>query len=423
LEKNYLNLGCNQIEDRGTTIDYDVTIVGAGPAGSTTAKFLAEKGFKTLLLDKEKFPRDKPCGGGIPIRVLQRFPYVENDTIIEAYTSSGTIYSPSLHHNITIHKEAPIIATILRKKFDFELVRFAKDAGAVFQDKSLVSSVNLSNESAQVITNQGTTIDSEILVGADGVSSPIAKHFGLRKAGTGKGICILQEFEVDEQIMDQYFKKTRHCYIHSRFKTVAGYGWVFPKKRHVNIGFGIIQQEKTSQQKLNLLQCYQEYLALLKEQDLIPNNLKEEPVKGGELLTHPLEKTYLNRLLLVGDAAGFINPLSGEGIYYAMVSGQIAAEVISEALEKRQPTEDVLAQYQTRWQKDFGCDIELILQVVKRGSVDYAEKVFTIACKDPKLTDLMMGVITGQTSVQQYKWKIIRRFFYSSLKNRLHLLK
>jgi len=62
---------------------YDVIIVGAGPAGSTTAKFLAEKGFKTLLLDKEKFPREKPCGGGLPIRVLKRFPYINNDAIIE----------------------------------------------------------------------------------------------------------------------------------------------------------------------------------------------------------------------------------------------------------------------------------------------------------------------------------------------------
>jgi digeranylgeranylglycerophospholipid reductase len=181
--------------------------------------------------------------------------------------------------------------------------------------------------------------------------------------------------------------------------------------------------DKTQQQKLNLLTCYQEYIALLKEEDLIPRDLKEEPVKGGALLTHPLEKTYGDRLLLVGDAAGFINPLSGEGIYYAMASGQIAAEVIAEALEKKQTTQAFLSQYQTRWQKDFGKDIDLISKVVKRGSTEYAETVFKLACKDPILTDLMMGVITGQLSVQQYKWKIVRRFFYSSLKNRLHLLK
>ena len=402
---------------------YDVTIVGAGPAGSTTAKFLAEKGFKTLLLDKEKFPREKPCGGGLPIRLLQRFPYVVNDKIIEAYSSSGTIFSPSLQHQIEISKNTPIIAMILRKKFDFELVKFAIEAGAIFQEATPASAVRISNDTAQATLDQGRRIDSEIIVGADGVNSSIARNMGLRASRTEKGICILQEFEVDEKIMDEYFKKSRHCYIHSRFKSVAGYGWVFPKKKHLNIGFGIINMDKNPQQKHNLLNWYQDYITLLKEKNLIPQHLKETPVKRGALLTHPLEKTYADRFLLVGDAAGFMNPLTGEGIYYAMVSGQIAAGIITEALEKKQTTQEFLSQYQTCWQNDFGKDINLILKVVQRGSMEYAEKVFKIAGKDPVLRDLMMGVITGQLSVQQYKWKIVRRFFYSSLKNRLHLLK
>ncbi|HWR27222.1 MAG TPA: geranylgeranyl reductase family protein [Candidatus Thermoplasmatota archaeon] len=402
---------------------YDVTIVGAGPAGSTTAKFLAEKGFKTLLLDKEKFPREKPCGGGLPIRVLQRFPYVINDNIIEAYSSSGTIFSPSLQHQIEINKNTPIIAMVLRKKFDFELVKFAIEAGAIFQEATPASAVRISNDTAQVTLDLGRKIDSEIIVGADGVNSTLVRNMGLRASRTEKGICILQEFEVDEKIMDEYFKKSRHCYIHSRFKSASGYGWVFPKKEHLNIGFGIINMDKNQQPKHNLLNWYQDYITLLKEKNLIPQHLKETPVKGGALLTHPLEKTYADRFLLVGDAAGFINPLTGEGIYYAMVSGQIAAEIITEALEKKQTTQEFLSQYQTRWQNDFGKDINLILKVVQRGSMEYVEKVFKIAYKDPVLTDLMMGVITGQLSVQQYKWKIVRRFFYSSLKNRLHLLK
>jgi len=402
---------------------YDVIIVGAGPAGSTTAKFLAEKGFKTLLLDKEKYPRDKPCGGGLPIRVLQRFPYVVNDTIIESYSLSGTVFSPSLQHRIEINKKTPILAMTLRKKFDFELMKFATAAGAEFQERTPVSSVQLTNDAAQVTVGQGKKIESEIIVGADGVNSTIARNTGLRTNRTEKGVCVLQEFKVDEKIMDDYYTKTRHGYIHSRFKSIAGYGWVFPKKEHLNIGFGIIQLGKAQEQRLNLLNSYQDYLTLLKESDLIPRNLEETPIRGGALLTHPLEKTFANRLLLVGDAAGFINPLTGEGIYYAMASGQIAAEAIIEALEKKLPTEEVLSKYQTRWQNDFGKDIDLILKIVKRGSMEYAEKVFKIASKDSILTDLMMGVITGQTSAQQQKWKIVRRFFYSSLKNRLHLLK
>ena len=403
-------------------MDYDVTIVGAGPAGSTTAKFLSEKGFKTLLIDKEKFPRNKPCGGGLPLRVLQRYPYTVNDKIIEAYSSSGTVFSPSLKYKVEISKNMPLIATILRKKFDFELVKFAMDAGAVFQEEKHVTGVQIFDNKAQVKVNQGTGIDSEIIVGADGVNSIIAQNTGLRKRGTEKGVCILQEFEVDEKIMDDYFNKSRHCYVHSRFKTTSGYGWVFPKKEHLNIGFGVIRAfKRTRENTLNLLECYHEYIALLKEQDLIPQKLTETPIVGGALPTHPLEKTYGDRILLVGDAAGFINPLSGEGIYYAMASGEIAAGIIAEALEKKRTTKEFLSKYETRWRKDFGKDIDLIIKVVKRGSIEYSEKVFKIVSQDAILTDLMMGVITGELGVQQYKWKIIRRFLYRSLKYRLHM--
>lgn len=400
---------------------YDVTVVGAGPAGSTTAKFLSEKGFKTLLIDKEQFPRDKPCGGGLPLRVLQRFPYVVDDNIIEAYSSSGTVFSPSLKNQIDICKDRPIISTILRKKFDYELLNFAQNAGAVFQQQTPVDSVEISDEKAQVKLHQGPTIDTEIVVGADGVNSVIAKTTGLQKIGAEKGVCLLQEFEVDEKIMDEYFTPSRHCYIHSRFKSIGGYGWVFPKKQHLNVGFGIVQALKNLEQKPNILKCYQSYFSFLKESNLIPQDLKKTKIKGGALPTHPLEKTYGRRLLLVGDAAGFINPLSGEGIYYAMASGKIAAELITEALEKNDVTEEFLSKYQRLWKKDFGKDIDRILKVVKRGSVEYTEWVIHIVSKDRKLTDLMMGVITGELGVEEYKWKIVRRLFYSSLKHRLRL--
>jgi geranylgeranyl reductase family protein len=398
---------------------YDVTVVGAGPAGSTAAKFLSEKGFNTLLIDKEKFPRDKPCGGGLPLRVLQQFPYVVSDEIIEAYSSSGTVFSPSLKYYIEIRKDRPIISTTLRKKFDFKLVQYAKDAGVVFKDESAVSTVRLSDGSAKVYLDNGEGVDSEVIIGADGVNSCIAKNTGLRRRGTEKGMCLFQEFDVDEKTMDEYFSESRHCYIHSRFRKSPGYGWVFPKKRHLNVGFGVIQGYRMISQQQHLLECYQQYLSLLKEQDLIPQYLPETPLKGGALPTQPLEKTYSKRLLLIGDAAGLINPLSGEGIYYAMVSGKIAAEIITEAFEKNDVTEHFLSKYQDCWQNDFGKEIDLILKMVKRGSVDYTDKVIKIASTDETLTDMMMGVIVGEISVEEYKWKIIRRLFYSSLRNSL----
>ena len=400
---------------------YDVTVVGAGPAGSTTAKILAEKGWKVLLVDKEKFPRDKPCGGGLPARVLHRYPYIVNDTIIESYTSSGTAYSPSMKYKIDAQKPTPMIAMTLRKKFDAELVKYAKEAGAVLQEGTQITGVQLTDQNARAVTTSGEGIDASIIVGADGVHSVIAKTLGLRKPGTQQGICVLQEFPVDSTILDDYFTKTRRCLVHARFKSLPGYGWVFPKKEHLNVGFGAIQPETSTPEKasFNLRECYQSYIAYLQENNLIPRTLPETPIIGGATPTHPLEKTYANRLLLVGDAGGFINPLTGEGIYYAMASGEIAAQTISEALEKNQPTEQFLSQYETRWRKDFGKDLDLIYMILQRGHIENRDRVFYIAGLDKQLADLMIGVITGELSAQKYKWKIVRRYAYVSFMRRL----
>jgi flavin-dependent dehydrogenase len=209
---------------------YDVIIVGAGPAGSTTAKFLAQKGLKTLLLDKEKFPRDKPCGGGLPIRVLQRFPYVVTDAIIESYSLSGTVFSPSLQHRIEINKKEPILAMTLRKKFDYELVKFATDAGAVFQDGTSVSSVQFTNNTAQVIMDQGKKIESEIIVGADGINSTIAQRMGLRTSRVKEECVSYKNLKLMKKLWMTILKKhDMDIYIRgsNRLQDTGGF---FPKK-------------------------------------------------------------------------------------------------------------------------------------------------------------------------------------------------
>lgn len=395
---------------------FDVTIVGAGPAGSTTAKILAEKGWNILILEKERFPRDKPCGGGIPARVLHRYPYIVNDKIIEAYSYGGTVYSPSMKYKIELKKTTPIIATTLRKTFDTALVHFATDAGARLQEGTTVTGVSLTGPQTHATTATGEGYNSSIIVGADGVHSTIAKTLGMRKPGTQHGVCVLQEFPIPSPILDTYFSEKRRCLIHSRFMEQPGYGWVFPKKEHVNIGFGAIQPETGP--TFNLRECYQKYLTYLKDQHLIPNELPEAPIKGGVTPVRPLEKTYMDRLLLVGDAGGFVNPLSGEGIYYAMASGEIAAQLITEALEKNDCSSQFLSQDQTRWHKDFGKDLDLIYTILQRGGLENRDRVFQIASEDEPLTALLVGVITGEISGEKNKWKIIRRYFYASLRHR-----
>lgn len=400
----------------GVKMNYDVIIVGAGPAGSTTANFLSKRGFKVLLLDKDKFPRDKPCGGGLPFRVLKRFNYLDDEKFVESYSYGGIVHSPSLKYKVEFQNCEPIVAMTLRKKFDFELVKVAIENGANFSDGKAVINVDISKDEAKIFLDDGNVVNTELVVGADGVWSIIAKKTGLSQKGQ-KGLCVLQEYEVDKETLDRYFGENRYCHIHTRFQNIMGYGWVFPKKEHLNIGIGEITIKKNkSDIKRNLSKVFQDYVKMLKRSEIIPDNLKEKKCKGGALPVYPLEKTYTNRVVLVGDAGGFVNPLSGEGIYYAMTSGEIAAKVITKSLESGETSERFLSKYQINWKKDIGEDLDFLCRLAKNQRQKPREKLFRIASKDKMLGELILKVVAGDLSPKENKWKIIRRYIYGSIK-------
>lgn len=394
-----------------------MTIVGAGPAGSTAAKFLSEKGFNVILLDKEKFPRSKPCGGGLPIRVLNRFKYVKDEDLIESYSFGGFAHSSSLKYKVELQKNEPIAAMILREKFDYGLVKLAIDSGIVFMDEKSAEDIKILKDKARIILNDGTNIESEIIIGADGVWSNIAKKLELSQKRKNFSICLFREYPMDSKTLDRFFGEKRLCHIHLNLQGIAGYGWVFPKKKHLNIGIGefkpVVNQ---SMGKTKLSEVYKNYISILKDSKIIPNDLKMGHLKGGALPVFPLEKTYSDRAILVGDAGGFINPVTGEGIYNAMSSGEIAAGVIKEALETGKTNERFLSIYQKKWENDFGKDIKLLLHYTKQWTKD-TEKLIKLASRDEKLADMALGILHGRLSINDYRWKLIRRYLYVYFKD------
>lgn len=396
---------------------YEVVVVGAGPAGSTAAKFLSEKGLKVLLIDKSKFPRNKLCGGGLPFRVLNRFEYVKNKDLIESYSCGGFSYSPSLKYKAAYKKDTPFVAMVLREKFDMGLAQLAVDSGADFIDGRTVKDVKISKEKARIILDDKTDVDSEIVAGADGVWSVVAKKSGLSPPRRNLGICVLNEYDVDEETINRYFGEEKMCHIYLNFQGIIGYGWVFPKKQHINIGIGKISPHvHVSKTKMDLLTIYRNYIKTLKRTKIIPKNLEIGRCKRAALHIGPLEKTYADRVLLCGDAGGFINPLTGEGVYYAMSSGEIAAGVITKALEAGDTSEIFLSKYQENWKKDFGKDIELLLGSTKSMGRNI-EKVVRLASKDEKLADIALGMLHGRLSIQDYRLELMIRYLYASVKD------
>jgi len=419
-----LNLFFNNFKKSGfeLNMDCDVAIVGAGPAGSTVAKFLAEKGLKIALIDKSKFPRDKPCAGGLPSRVLKRFPYINEKDLMESYSYGGFALSPSLKYKAMVREKDPVVGMVLRKKFDMGLVGLAVEKGVKLIDGKSVEDIKILEDKVKISLDDNTTIESKIIVGADGVWSVVAKKTGLMSSIRSYGICIFNEYELGENEIERLFGKERMCYLHLSFKNIFGYGWVFPKKQHVNIGIGMIIPKKiTKEPKRNLLDVYKDYFNTLKEDKVLPENLDIGKCCGGAIPFVPLDKTYADRVILVGDAAGFINPLTGEGIYYAMTSGEIAAKVIIGSLEANDASENYLSQYQNLWKEDFGKDLE-IFQGMTKYVKSSSELVVRFACKDKKIADISLGVLHGSLSISKCYGKLLRRYIWVDIKEKLGII-
>ena len=394
---------------------YDVAIVGAGPAGSMAAKLLSEKGLKVILIDKEKFPRDKPCGGGLPRRLLETYSFVNSLSIIESSSYSGTIYSPSFKEKVEIHSDLPLVGMVLRKKFDFFLVKLAVEKETFFMGSTTVVDIKIQKENVELFLDNGKTIESKIVIGADGIWSIVAKKTGLRNKKIDHAVCLVEEFKVDTNTLDMFFGNSRTSHVHSQPFHMDGYGWVFPKRENVNIGIAVFSRRKQSS-NYNLLKLYKEYIQILKNNNIIPNFIEIKNVKGGAIPIVPLDKTYCDRTILIGDAAGFASAFSGEGLFYAMKSGEIATDVIVDALLKGKTSKYFLSKYQKNWKKDFGKDLRFLYKMRKRQKNLISDKIFKIVNSDERLRDLFAGVGIGALSLSKYRWKLLRRIIYASIK-------
>jgi flavin-dependent dehydrogenase len=318
---------------------------------------------------------------------------------------------------VEIVKEDPIFAMVNRKHFDQSLITYAINHGAEFREKMKVIDVTVKPNHVLLTLDDGSQLKSSLIIGADGFLSTVARKTGLLDQKRGHGVSIFEEFPLSKEEIKHHFKEEGFCHVYSKLKGMHGCGWVFPKKDLVNIGLVEYEYAQTAAQKGNNLKTdFEQFLSLLKSTGIIPKNLQSTHAQGGVLPFRPLQRTYADRVLLCGDAAGFINPVSGEGIHYAITSGEIAASIASQALKKNNCSQTFLSLYEKHWMNAFGKEIMMMLRSKKQWRKD-GEKTIKLMCTDEKFAELLFLTMTGKESMYELRWKILRRYFYVYLKH------
>jgi geranylgeranyl reductase family protein len=290
---------------------YDAVVVGAGPAGSTCAYRLASAGASVLLLDKQRFPRDKPCGGGVTVRAARELPF-SIDPVVEDVVDR---FELRLGYRRTFERggDGALCLMTQRRRLDDFLARKAAEAGAEFRDGV---SVDFSAEHAHgypcAVSVDGEKIVAETVIGADGVNGVTA-----RALARDHGVGVALEGNLSYARVD-HARYTGRLVLELGV-VPGGYGWVFPKGDHVNFGVGGWESEGPRLRD-HLRRLCEAHGARVEELTdargyRLPFRRPGSPLGGANTL-------------LAGDAAGLIDPLSGDGMYEAFVSARFAAEAV-----------------------------------------------------------------------------------------------
>lgn len=289
----------------------DVVIVGAGPSGCAAAYDLAIRGVRVLLLDRTDFPRKKTCAGGLTVKAVRSLRY-PIDPVIQNSVSTLSV-SCRMRHRTRLSGIDPICHMVDRSAFDFFCLNMTVRAGARFAVVRRIHRIAETERDVSVATD-GCLIRSRFLIAADGVHSRVRQL-------TGRFPAVRLGFAVEGVVADS--PSGDRCMGFDFSRVNGGYGWVFPKGGHTNVGL------YSSRPDVTISRRHLVDYAALRTGGQLPTHVAGYHLGMGGWRYRP----GLGRVLLAGDAAGLVDPLLGEGLYHAITSGQHAAAAVSDALK------------------------------------------------------------------------------------------
>jgi geranylgeranyl reductase len=385
-----------------------VVVVGAGPAGCIAAETLASMGARTILIESD-IGRDKVCAGGIPSLVVEEFSIPQD--ILERTFNVVHFIGPSLVRVPMRFPKGMYMATINRRKFDGYLLKRAQAATVITVSGRFMEYEAGSRLKVRYKTDDGTiyTAFADFLIGADGAMSRV----GFQTFGTNlpQVAAMQEEYRLDKTLLSHYYDHSEFYY--SSRISPDYYGWVFPHTDTITLGVG------TTYEHADKLEDYLAELRRINERFLLGGQLVK---RGAAVIPKAMYAAPgKGNVLLCGDAAGFVLPGCGEGIFFAMESGRRAAKAILEA--PRKGYSDVLRKYGEGLKEDYGPIFDYFKRVEKMAFKDDKNReTFVRVLRDPSLgTHVLKVFALKKKENRPLLWKVktaIQLFFIRRMAGR-----
>lgn len=375
---------------------YDVVVVGAGPAGSVTAKTAAEFGLDVLLIERnQEIGVPVKCAEGVS-KEIEKFVAPDKRWIC-AEVKGANIYGPDGTKVVLSGEKMDEVGYVLERRiFDKFLASEAARAGAEVRVKTEAYGIIEEDGYAKGVyaraMGEDTRIYAHVVVGADGVESKVGRWAGIKTRLQPSNISVCAEF----LMCDIEFNNDYSEFFLGSEVAPKGYAWVFPKGEDcANVGLGI--GGDVSDEKHRAIDYLKAFVS-----NRFPDGKIVAEMYGAVPLSGPIYESVADGLILVGDAARQVNPLTGGGILYAMHAGEIAGDVIAKAAQEKDFSKKRLMEYESRWRSAFG----------KRLETGLKAKDFFFKLSDEDLSTLahsLAGVKIKELSTWALLMELIRR--------------